>query len=70
LIAAAADLGENTTVGGRVFFDVSYIGLQNENAAGAKIDTPPTGTGFDVKRFYLIVDHRFNETWSANISAP
>ncbi len=66
--AVAADLGENTTVGGRVFFDVSHISLQNENAAGAKIDTPPTGTGFDVKRFYLIVDHKFNDVWSADLT--
>jgi len=68
LIAVAADLGENTTVGGRVFYDVSYISLQNENAAGNRINTPPTGTGFDVKRFYLIVDHRFNDTWSADLT--
>lgn len=66
--AVAADLGENTTVGGRVFVDVSHISLQNENAAGAKVNTPPTGTGFDVKRFYLIVDHKFNDIWSANLT--
>ncbi len=66
--AVAADLGENTTVGGRVYFDVSHISLQNQNAAGADVDTPPTGTGFDVKRFYLIVDHKFNDIWSANLT--
>ena len=55
-------------VGGRVFFDVSHISLQNENAAGANVDTPPTGTGFDVKRFYLSVDHRFNDIWSADLT--
>jgi len=66
--AVAADVGPSTTIGGRVFFDVSNISLQNENAAGAKIDTQPHGTGFDVKRFYLIIDHRFNEVWAANIT--
>ena len=66
--AFAADLGENTTVGGRVFFDVSHISLQNENAAGAGVDTPPMGTGFDVKRFYLSVDHKFDDTWSADLT--
>ncbi len=66
--AVSADLGENTTIGGRVFFDVSHIRLQNENTPGSKLDTPPTGTGFDVKRFYLIVDHRFNDVWSANLT--
>ena len=34
LAALAAEIGESTTVGGRVFFDVSHISLQNENAAG------------------------------------
>lgn len=66
--AFAVDIGANTTVGGQVFFDVSHISLQNENAAGSKVDTAPTGTGFDVKRFYLIVDHKFNDTWSANLT--
>ena len=66
--AVAADLGANTTIGGRVFFDVSHISLENENAAGAQIATPPTGTGFDVKRFYLIVDHKFNDVWSASLT--
>src|SRR5258707_6562156 len=66
--AMEADLAENTTIGGRVFFDVSHIKLQKESTTGAKIDTPPTGTGFDVKRFYLIVDHRFNDVWSANLT--
>ena len=66
--AVAADLGENTTVGGRVFFDVSHISLQNQNAAGAYINTAPTGTGFDVKRFYLSVDHKFSDIWSADLT--
>src|SRR6516164_1512458 len=68
LTATAAEVGESTTLGGRVFFDVSHISLQNENAAGDKVNTQPTGTGFDIKRFYLIVDHRFNEVWAADIT--
>src|SRR5262249_48618282 len=66
--ALAVDVGSDTTVGGLVFFDVSNISLQNENAKGVKVDTPPNGFGFDVKRFYLIVDHRFNDIWSANLT--
>ena len=66
--AVAADVGENTTVGGVAFFDVSHISLQNENAAGAKVDTAPTGTGFDIKRFYLVIDHKFNDVWSADLT--
>src|SRR3977135_588334 len=66
--AVAADLGANTTVGGQAFADFGYIKLQNENAAGQKIDAPPTGVGFDIKRFYLIADHKFNDVWSADIT--
>jgi hypothetical protein len=66
--AVAADVGPSTTVGGQAFFDFSHISLQNENAAGQKIDAGPTGTGFDIKRFYLIADHKFNDVWSADIT--
>jgi len=53
----------NTTVGSQVFADVSHI--SNEQAANS---VAPDGTGFDVKRFYLIVDHMFNDVWSANLT--
>jgi hypothetical protein len=66
--ALAIDVGSDTTVGGLAFFDVSHISLQNEDSKGVKSDAPPTGTGFDVKRFYLIVDHKFNDIWSANLT--
>lgn len=66
--ALAADLGANTTVGGQAFLDFSHISLQNQNAAGAYVDAAPTGTGFDAKRFYLIVDHRFDDVWSADLT--
>ena len=32
------------------------------------VDVSPTGTGFDIKRFYLIVDHKFDNIWSANLT--
>jgi hypothetical protein len=66
--ALAVDVGSDTTIGGLVFFDVSNISLQNEDKTGKKVDTPPNGFGFDVKRFYLIVDHKFNDVWSANLT--
>jgi len=66
--AVAADIGANTTVGGQAFADFGYIKLQNENTAGQKIDAPPTGVGFDIKRFYLIADHKFNDIWSADVT--
>src|ERR1700745_167215 len=66
--ALAVDVGSDTTIGGLVFFDVSNISLQNEDKTGKKVDTPPNGFGFDVKRFYLMVDHKFNDVWSANLT--
>lgn len=53
----------NTTVGGQVFFDFSNISNQSNN-----VDVAPTGTGFDVKRGYLIADHQFSNIWSANLT--
>jgi hypothetical protein len=68
--ALAADLGANTTIGGELFADFSHIQLQNETGpGGAKVDTPPAGNGFDVKRFYLIVDHRFDDVWSMEFNS-
>jgi hypothetical protein len=58
----------STTVGGVAWFDFSSVSLQNQNSKGVWIDTPPDGIGFDVKRFYLIVDHRFNDVWSADLT--
>lgn len=67
-LAAGTDIGANTTVGGELFADFSHIQLQNENAAGQRIDTAPTGNGFDIKRLYLIVDHKFNDVWAADLT--
>ncbi|MGB3392700.1 MAG: porin [Stenotrophomonas sp.] len=58
-----AKLVNDNKIGGRMFFDVSSVD-QKQN--GRKTDA--TGTGFDVKRFYLTVDHKFNDTWSANLT--
>jgi hypothetical protein len=66
--AMAVDVGSDTHVGGLAFFDMSDISLQNEDKKGVKVDTPPNGFGFDIKRFYLIVDHTFNDVWSANLT--
>jgi len=66
--AAGIDVGANTTIGGELFADFSHIQLQNENSNGQRIDTAPNGTGFDVKRFYLIVDHKFNDVWAADLT--
>src|SRR5258706_3200432 len=54
---------ENTTVGGRAFIDLTTL---DSKAAGVK--TAASGVGLDVKRFYLILDHTFDDIWSANLT--
>ena len=63
-VASLKKLVNDTKVGGRIFFDATSIQQENN---GAK--TNGTGTGFDVTRFYLTVDHKFDDTWSANLTS-
>lgn len=51
------------TVGGKIFADLSYL---DEKENDTKI--APSGTGIDVQRFYLIVNEKFDDTWSANMT--
>jgi hypothetical protein len=60
---AQTEIAPNTTVGGQMFADFGYIKNQQK---GNEVN--PTGVGFDIKRFYLIVDHRFNDVWSADLT--
>jgi hypothetical protein len=60
---ADVNVGENTTVGGQFFMDASDIGLQQNGK-----DVSPSGVGFDIKRAYFIINHSFNEIWSANLT--
>ncbi|MFT3756058.1 MAG: carbohydrate porin [Pseudoxanthomonas sp.] len=57
-------LVNDTKVGGRIFFDATNISQENNS-----IKTNGTGTGFDVTRFYLTVDHKFDDVWSANLTS-
>ncbi len=66
--AGGVNVGANTTVGGLVYLDFSYVSLENDNSKGVPVETAPNGAGFDVKRLYLIVNHTFNDIWSANLT--
>ncbi|HUX72702.1 MAG TPA: hypothetical protein VMV25_02255 [Steroidobacteraceae bacterium] len=57
--AIAAD--GSTTISGKSFIDLTNI---NQQSDGTK--TAASGTGVDVKRFYLSFTHDFDETWSVN----
>jgi len=55
----------DTKVGATVFADLTNI---NQTAVGATPNAK-NGTGADIKRAYLTVDHTFNDVWSASVTA-
>jgi hypothetical protein len=59
----AVEWTDSTKIGGTMFADFTNI---DQTSNGKKTDA--SGTGIDVKRFYLSVDHTFNDTWSANLT--
>lgn len=54
---------DDTVVSGRMYYDLSNITQKSDGRRVA-----PSGTGFDIKRFYVGVDHKFNDTFSANVT--
>jgi hypothetical protein len=53
----------NTKISGKAFFNVSNI---NQKSDG--VDSAQSGTKTELKRFYLGVDHKFNNIFSANLT--
>jgi len=53
----------NTTISGKAFFDVSKIDQTSDGA-----DSAQNGTQADIKRFYIGVDHKFSDMFSANLT--
>ena len=64
----------NTSISGRMYFDVTNIsnkvnGARSTAATNAVNGvTNGNGTNFDIKRFYIGVDHTFNNIYSANVT--
>ena len=56
-------LVNDTTIGGRVFVDISDI-EQKKNG----VKTANSGDGLDVKRGYFTINHQFNDVWSASLT--
>src|SRR5579863_4662002 len=50
------------TIGGKIYADLTNIKQQNKGT-----DTSNSGAGVDVKRFYIIVNEKFNDMWSAKL---
>ncbi|WP_443749259.1 porin [Asticcacaulis solisilvae] len=77
LLAAAAGANaqswaDSTTVSGRIYADFSNItskvdGVTSNSTATSGIPAA-NGTGFDVKRFYVGIDHKFTDVWSMNVT--
>jgi hypothetical protein len=61
----AAKATSNTRIYGQAFVDASNIDEKTYNAAGVATKVKPSGTGLDIKRFYLGVDQRLSKTFSA-----
>lgn len=55
---------QNTKISGRMYFDASEY---EQKANGTDVNSQK-GVGFDIKRFYIGVDHKFDDVWSANIT--
>jgi hypothetical protein len=58
----------DTKISGKAFFNVSNIGQRSTDLAGNTTDNIQDGTQTELKRFYVGVDHKFNDIFSANIT--
>ena len=58
----------NTRIGGRFFLDVSNIHQTSTDLAGNKTDNIQDGTQAELKRFYIGIDHKFSDVFSANLT--
>lgn len=58
----------NTTISGKAFFNVSNIDQKSTDLAGVTTKSAQNGTQTELKRFYLGVDHKFSDVFSANLT--
>jgi len=54
-----------TSVSGRMYYDVTSI---ENRANGVRVPGGGNGINFDIKRFYIGVDHSFDSMFSANVT--
>ena len=58
----------NTSISGKAFVNVSNIHAKSTDLLGRTTDSSMNGTQAELKRFYIGVDHKFNDVFSANIT--
>jgi hypothetical protein len=66
--AAAPGWWGTTTISGKAYLNVSNINQTSTDLAGNKTDSIQNGTQTELKRFYVGIDHKFNDVFSANIT--
>jgi hypothetical protein len=54
-----------TSISGRMYYDITNISQKSNGVTPAGV---PNGTNFDIKRFYVSIDHKFNDVFSADIT--
>ena len=57
-----------TSISGKSFFNVSNIHQSSTDLAGNKSESAQNGTQTELKRFYVSVDHKFNDIFSADVT--
>lgn len=58
----------NTSISGKAFFNVSNINQKSTDLAGVTTESAQNGTQTELKRFYIGVDHKFSDVFSADIT--
>ncbi len=58
----------NTTIGAKAFLNVSNIDQKSTDLLGNTTDNLQNGTQAELKRFYISVDHKFNDIFSADLT--
>jgi hypothetical protein len=58
----------STSISGKAFLNVSNIGQSHTDLLGNKTEDVQEGTQAELKRFYIGIDHKFNDTFSANLT--
>lgn len=58
----------NTTISGKSFFNASDIHQTSVDLLGNKTENAQNGTQTELKRFYISVDHKFNDVFSADLT--
>lgn len=61
-----ADAFANTKISGKIFADFSTINAAYKPATGAHAYANENGIGTDVKRFYIDINHKFDDHWLAD----